>query len=72
MVQESFEDAKTADVMNSLYVNIKVDREERPDLDRIDQAAHQLLSRRAGSWPLTVFLTPDGIRSTVVRLTPHD
>ena len=44
--------------MNRLYVNIKVDREERPDLDRIYQTAHQLLSRRPGGWPLTVFLSP--------------
>ncbi len=59
MAHESFEDPATAAVMNELYVNIKVDREERPDLDRIYQTAHQLLSRRAGGWPLTVFLTPD-------------
>jgi hypothetical protein len=59
MAHESFEDPATAAVMNALYVNIKVDREERPDLDRIYQTAHQLLSRRPGGWPLTVFLTPD-------------
>ena len=59
MAHESFEDPETAEVMNRLYVNIKVDREERPDLDRIYQTAHQLLSRRPGGWPLTVFLTPD-------------
>jgi len=44
--------------MNELFVNIKVDREERPDLDRIYQNAHYLLNRRSGGWPLTVFLTP--------------
>ena len=59
MAHESFEDPATAAVMNALYVNIKVDREERPDLDRIYQTAHQLLSRRPGGWPLTVFLTPE-------------
>ncbi|MDJ0740641.1 MAG: thioredoxin domain-containing protein [Gammaproteobacteria bacterium] len=59
MAHESFEDPATAAVMNELFVNIKVDREERPDLDRIYQTAHQLLSRRPGGWPLTVFLTPD-------------
>ena len=59
MAHESFEDPETAEVMNALYVNIKVDREERPDLDKIYQTAHQLLARRAGGWPLTVFLTPD-------------
>ena len=58
MAHESFEDPATAELMNALYVNIKVDREERPDLDRIYQTAHQLLSRRPGGWPLTVFLTP--------------
>jgi hypothetical protein len=59
MAHESFEDAATAELMNRLFVNIKVDREERPDLDRIYQTAHQLLARRPGGWPLTVFLTPD-------------
>ena len=61
MAHESFEDAEVAAVMNQLFVNIKVDREERPDLDQIYQAAHQLLTGRAGGWPLTVFLTPDGL-----------
>ncbi|MCU0734230.1 MAG: thioredoxin domain-containing protein, partial [Methylotetracoccus sp.] len=58
MAHESFEDADTAALMNELFVNIKVDREERPDLDKIYQLAHQLLTRRAGGWPLTVFLDP--------------
>jgi uncharacterized protein len=59
MAHESFEDAATAAVMNRLFVNIKVDREERPDLDKIYQTAQQLLTQRAGGWPLTMFLTPD-------------
>ncbi|TCT19828.1 thioredoxin domain-containing protein [Thiobaca trueperi] len=59
MAHESFEDPATAELMNRLFINIKVDREERPDLDRIYQSAHQLLSQRTGGWPLTVFLTPD-------------
>jgi uncharacterized protein len=59
MAHESFADAETAAVMNSLFVNIKVDREERPDLDKIYQQAHQLLNQRPGGWPLTVFLSPD-------------
>ena len=59
MAHESFEDEETAALMNRLFVNIKVDREERPDLDRIYQLAHQLLTQRPGGWPLTVFLTPD-------------
>jgi uncharacterized protein YyaL (SSP411 family) len=59
MAHESFEDPQTAAVMNELFINIKVDREERPDIDRIYQTAHSLLTRRSGGWPLTVFLTPD-------------
>ncbi len=59
MAHESFEDEATAQVMNALFVNIKVDREERPDLDKIYQTAFQLLHRRAGGWPLTMFLTHD-------------
>jgi uncharacterized protein YyaL (SSP411 family) len=58
MAHESFEDEETAAVMNQLFVNIKVDREERPDLDKIYQLAHQVMTRRAGGWPLTVFLDP--------------
>ena len=60
MAHESFEDEGVAAVMNRLFVNIKVDREERPDLDQIYQTAHQMLTRRAGGWPLTMFLSPDG------------
>ena len=60
MAQESFEDPAVAAVMNRLFVNVKVDREERPDLDQIYQTAHQMLARRAGGWPLTMFLTPEG------------
>ena len=59
MAHESFEDAATADIMNKLFINIKVDKEERPDLDKIYQNAHSLLTERPGGWPLTVFLTPD-------------
>ncbi|HEY0230636.1 MAG TPA: thioredoxin domain-containing protein [Dokdonella sp.] len=58
MAHESFEDAQTARAMNALYVNIKVDREERPDIDKVYQLAHQALARRGGGWPLTMFLTP--------------
>lgn len=62
MAHESFEDPETARLMNELFVNIKVDREERPDLDRIYQIAHQMLAQRGGGWPLTMFLTPDDQR----------
>jgi hypothetical protein len=61
MAHESFEDADVAAVMNDLFITIKVDREERPDLDQIYQSAHQMLTGRPGGWPLTMFLTPDGV-----------
>jgi uncharacterized protein len=60
MAHESFEDPAVAAVMNERFVNIKVDREERPDLDQIYQTAHALMTRRSGGWPLTMFLTPGG------------
>ncbi len=58
MAHESFEDEETAAVMNELFINIKVDREERPDIDKIYQTAQHLLTQRTGGWPLTMFLTP--------------
>jgi len=58
MAHESFEDPATAALMNQLFVNVKVDREERPDLDKIYQTAHQIITQRAGGWPLTMFLSP--------------
>jgi len=60
--QESFEDEETAALLNERFINIKVDREERPDLDRIYQIAQQLLTQRSGGWPLTMFLTPEDRR----------
>jgi len=62
MAHESFEDPATAELMNKLYVNVKVDREERPDLDKIYQTAHQLLTQRPGGWPLTMFIDPEDQR----------
>src|SRR5205807_1842572 len=59
MAHESFEDPDVASVMNELFVNIKVDREERPDVDSIYMEAVQALTGHGG-WPMTVFLTPDG------------
>ena len=56
MAHESFEDRATGELMNELFVNIKVDREERPDVDKIYQTAHQLITQRPGGWPLTMFL----------------
>ena len=59
MAHESFEDATIAELMNELFVNIKVDREERPDLDVIYQSSLALMGEQGG-WPLTMFLTPEG------------
>src|SRR4051812_7414482 len=59
MAHESFEDEATAAVMNELFVNIKVDREERPDIDQIYMSALHHLGEQGG-WPLTMFLTPKG------------
>jgi uncharacterized protein len=59
MAHESFEDAEVAAVMNELFVNVKVDREERPDVDSLYMDAVQALTGRGG-WPMTVFMDPDG------------
>jgi len=61
MAHESFENEAIAELMNRYFVCIKVDREERPDLDQIYQAAHALVSRHGGGWPLTSFLSPTGV-----------
>ena len=58
MERESFEDQQVADFMNAHFVNVKVDREERPDLDSIYMEACQLISG-SGGWPLNCFLTPE-------------
>jgi uncharacterized protein YyaL (SSP411 family) len=60
MERESFEDADTAALMNERFVNVKVDREERPDVDAVYMAATQALTGHGG-WPMTVFITPDGV-----------
>jgi uncharacterized protein len=62
MAEESFEDEPTARLLNENFINIKVDREERPDLDRIYQISQQLLTQRSGGWPLTMFLCHDDQR----------
>ncbi len=61
MAHESFEDEGTAKIMNQLFVNIKVDREERPDLDFIFQSSFQLFNQTGGGWPLTMFLDENGV-----------
>jgi hypothetical protein len=60
MARESFEDPQIGALMNRDFINVKVDREERPDLDQVYQAAHQMMSQGSGGWPLTMFLSPDG------------
>jgi uncharacterized protein YyaL (SSP411 family) len=59
MAHQSFEDEQTAQLMNSLFINIKVDREERPDVDAVYMEATQAMTGQGG-WPMTVFMTPDG------------
>ncbi|MFI0371394.1 thioredoxin domain-containing protein [Actinomadura sp. 1N219] len=59
MAHESFEDGETARIMNELFVNIKVDREERPDIDAVYMEATQAMTGQGG-WPMTVFMTPEG------------
>ena len=61
MAHESFEDKDTADLMNKYFLNIKVDREERPDLDFVFQSSFQLFNQSGGGWPLTMFLDENGV-----------
>ncbi len=61
MAHESFEDIETANLMNKYFINIKVDREERPDLDFVFQSSFQLFNRAGGGWPLTMFLDENGV-----------
>tara|TARA_B100001123_G_scaffold382813_1_gene454234 strand:+ start:43 stop:1989 length:1947 start_codon:yes stop_codon:yes gene_type:complete len=61
MAHESFEDAKTASVMNEKFINIKVDREERPDLDNIFQKSLAIVTGTPGGWPLSMFLDENGV-----------
>jgi uncharacterized protein YyaL (SSP411 family) len=61
MAHESFEDKETANIMNKYFVNIKVDREERPDLDFVFQSSFQLFNQTGGGWPLTMFLDENAV-----------
>src|SRR5690625_1001341 len=75
MAREAFSDPEVARILNEHFVSIKVDREERPDLDQVLQVAHQALNGRGGGWPLSVFLEPDGLTpfftGTYFPLTPR-
>ena len=61
MAHESFEDKETAELMNKFFINIKVDREERPDIDFVFQSSYQLFNQSGGGWPLTMFLNENGV-----------
>ena len=61
MAHESFEDKETANLMNKYFLNIKVDREERPDIDFIFQSSYQLFNQSGGGWPLTMFLDENAV-----------
>ena len=61
MAHESFEDEETANLMNKYFLNIKVDREERPDIDYVFQSSYQLFNQSGGGWPLTIFLDENAI-----------
>ena len=61
MAHESFEDKETADIMNKYFLNIKVDREERPDLDFVYQNAYSIFNNSGGGWPLTMFLDENSV-----------
>ena len=61
MAHESFEDKETAELMNKYFINVKVDREERPDLDFVFQSSFQLFNQAGGGWPLTMFLDENGV-----------
>src|SRR5215469_871241 len=71
MNEESFADPETAALMNDLYINIKVDREERPDIDQLYQTAATAMGHQGG-WPLTMFLTPRGEPFMVGGYVPKD
>ena len=61
MAHESFEDKETSEMMNRKFINIKVDREERPDIDFVFQSSFQLFNQAGGGWPLTMFLDENGV-----------
>ena len=64
MAHESFEDLETAELMNEYFINIKVDREERPDIDFVFQSSYQLFNQAGGGWPLTMFLDENAVPFT--------
>ena len=73
MERESFENKEIADILNSYYVSIKVDREEHPNIDRYYQDIYTLMNKRSGGWPLTIVMTPDkGVFFSSTYLPPNN
>ena len=72
MAHESFEDNETAKIMNENFINIKVDREERPDIDFVFQSSFQLFNQTNGGWPLTMFLDENAVPFTGGTFFPKD
>ncbi|MRJ02127.1 MAG: thioredoxin domain-containing protein [Epsilonproteobacteria bacterium] len=75
MEREVFENREVADLLNREFISIKVDREERPDIDRYYQEVYRLLNQQSGGWPLSIFMTPDRkpfFAATYIPLEPRD
>lgn len=72
MARESFEDEETAKYLNEHFISVKIDREEYPGIDKAYQEAYQLVNRRGGGWPLTVFALPDGAPFVLATYLPKD
>ena len=68
MAHESFEDKTTSNTMNEKFINIKVDREERPDLDHVFQKSLAIWSGTPGGWPLSMFLDENGVPFPVAHI----
>ena len=69
MAHESFEDQETADILNTHFINIKVDREERPDVDKVYQMSQSIITGKNGGWPLTIFMDHDKFPFLVARIS---
>ena len=72
MEEESFENEKVAEIINKYYISIKVDREEKPHIDKYYQDVHNLLNKRGGGWPLTIILTPDAKAFFAATYIPNE
>ncbi len=72
MEEESFENEEVAEIINKYYISIKVDREEKPHIDKYYQDVHNLLNKRGGGWPLTIILTPDAKAFFAATYIPNE